>query len=69
MMFSSRARALSEMALAVWAMQNDPWAVESPTADAVKALDLIQDVLDRPFHIGKLEKWLKESAEGRGAFV
>jgi len=71
MMFTSRARALSEMALALWAMENDSWSLERPTQAERQAYTLIEAVVRNNTKRNKDElwKWLKESAEGRGSFI
>lgn len=70
MMFTSRARALSEMGLAVWALQNDPWSTEQATPEEIAVADVILGAFTRkPGMMPALEKWLKESAEGRGSFI
>lgn len=71
MMFTSRARALSEMALAMWAMENDSWASERPTLEECQTWALITRVVrnDKKLDKDELEKWLRESAEGRGSFI
>lgn len=70
MMFTSRVRALSELGLAIWALQNDPWALLRASPDEEAALQLCRDALSGSAAATvKLEKWLKESAEGRGSFI
>jgi hypothetical protein len=71
MMFTSRARALSEMALALWAMENDSWSLVRPTPEEFQAYTLIEAVVrhNKQRDKDELWKWLKESAEGRGAFT
>lgn len=71
MMFTSRARALSEMGLALWEMHQAPTHWEPKTLDECQAFSLIQRVVmnDKADDWRELEKWLKESAEGRGSFI